>query len=381
LTITLVGFHLIEFFKAIGMLKHRFLILLFLCNAAAAQVTISLQVPPNGILQKNQLWNFILISNTASSHRILVRLNFYTDKERILVFSANSRLIELGKGVKHVGFSEASPITYDYTSSQYSIEKSVQGLLPLGKFQACYSLIEYDGDKVTEIVSEDCALVEVDALSPPILNLPNNNDTITTIYPNFHWLPPAPLNLFKNLSFDLLLVEVNANQSDGEALQENIPIIQGRDLKNLVFNYPASNTGLVNGKKYAWRVVAKNNRDFVAQSEVSSFYINQQKSSIAASADYGNYLELKEMHTPSSPYFIDNGVIGVKFYSYDKAYKTNLIITSDDGKQIKAFQQEVIYGNNYFTYPIDYHFKNSKTYQVSLTSEKKVNYIATFRIK
>jgi hypothetical protein len=142
-------------------------------------------------------------------------------------------------------------------------------------------------------LAEDCIPVEVQPLSPPLLNAPADGAVVETPYPQFTWLPPMPVNLFSNLKYQLIVAEVLPGQSSGKAIQQNMPVYNANN-GNIPFNnYPASNKSLDTGRLYAWRIVVKNENDFITQSDVWTFRI--RKPQVQISQQDGNaYVKLEK---------------------------------------------------------------------------------------
>ncbi|MFP5041658.1 hypothetical protein [Parasediminibacterium sp. JCM 36343] len=347
--------------------------------SAMAQVTIALQVPPTGVMQKSQLWNFLLVSSSATPLRVAVKLTLLSSKDNMPVMTATSRGINLPKGAKQVGINDVAPVQYSYLSSMFNVDRNPNGFLPVGNFQACYTVIKLDGDLFTEL-GEECLPVEVAPLNPPLLNLPLDKDTVSTAYPQFAWLPPAPLNLFNNLSYDFVLVEMLPNQATLDAIQQNIPVYSSGNNKALSLAYPASAKALDSTKQYAWQVTAENNGQPVAKSEVWQFVIgnNNPKPQKIFS---GNYILLKKGNESTGMNIVEDGNLGIKYYSFDQEYGATIHIVDKAGKEIKQVTQKIIYGDNYLLYKLGSQFQTGGQYQVWLVDRQNGKHTATFTIK
>src|SRR5436190_811787 len=79
-----------------------------------------------------------------------------------------------------------------------------------GRYQACYTVVNAQKGELTLV--ENCITVNVDPLSPPLLNTPADEDKLLTAYPQFTWLPPTPIGLFNDLGYAMVLVEVFPGQ-------------------------------------------------------------------------------------------------------------------------------------------------------------------------
>ncbi|MBS1563274.1 MAG: hypothetical protein JST39_02745, partial [Bacteroidetes bacterium] len=145
------------------------------------------------------------------------------------------------------------------------------GMLPAGGFQACYTIVL--SGKNQPLV-ENCIRVNVSPLSPPLLNTPANEATLSTPYLQFTWLPPTPPNIFNDLSYAFTLVEVLPGQGKADAIQQNIPVYSPGFVRDLYVNYPSSFHPLDTAKLYAWRITALNGRQPVAASDIWTFRIS-----------------------------------------------------------------------------------------------------------
>lgn len=241
---------------------------------ARGQVSMTVQLPAGGVLQKAQLWNILLVSasNTPVSVRIVLRLTDGITNQPIL--TGISRSVLLGRGAKQLQLSDVAPVQYEYLSS--AVDRDVNGLLSAGNYLACYSVIA-EGEKIGELTSEDCIPFTVEPISPPLLNSPADQAVLDMRIPQFTWLPPAPLTIYNDLNYELILAEVRPGQSALEAIQQNMPMFRVNHNRNLFVNYPASAAALDTAKQYAWMVIARNGTAFSSQTDVWTFRINNKQ--------------------------------------------------------------------------------------------------------
>jgi hypothetical protein len=236
----------------------------------AAQVSMTVQLPPAGVLQKAQLWNIVLVSASDRPRDVRITLRLMDAQTNQPVLTGITRSILLNKGAKQLRTGDVMPVQYEYLSA--AIDRSVNGMLPAGSYVACYSLMVI-GDKQGNQPGEDCIPFAVEPVSPPLLNTPANESVLESRLPQFTWLPPAPLNMFNDLNYEMTLVEVHPGQSPLEAIQQNIAVYRAPRLRNMFVNYPAGAVALDTAKQYAWTVVARNGSLFAAQTEVWTFRI------------------------------------------------------------------------------------------------------------
>ena len=343
---------------------------------AQGQLSISLQEPPAGIVQKDQLWNIALIYASNDVARVTIGLSLFDAKNNQPVMTALSNPLTITKGVKQLKASDVAPIQYNYLSSVFNNSRIPNGLLPIGSYRACYTIY---ADAKSVILAEDCMIVEVQPLSPPQLNMPADSALLETAYPQFNWLPPAPVTLFSDLNYDLLVTEVLPGQSVGAAIQENLPVYSVQRYTAMVNNYPASYKSLDTGKIYAWRVVAKNGEMFAAQSDIWTFKIEQKNPENIQPAN-GMYLELKANSTNISSGIIPDNILGVKYYSYDKAHPAKVRFLNERKELIKEIDKQIMYGNNFLVFRLDHSFDKGEVYYVEIADLQHSKHSASFSI-
>lgn len=244
--------------------------LVMLSLHATAQVSMTVQLPPTGVMQKAQLWNILLVSASASPIRVHVVARITDAQTNQPILTGVSRSITLNKGAKQLQIGDVSPVTYEYLSS--TADRSANGLLTAGTYLACFSVLQESGDAST-LVAEDCLPFAVEPVSPPLLNTPANESLVDGNAPQFSWLPPQPLSIFSDLSYDFTVVELRNGQSAAEAMQQNIPVYHAVRNKSQFLNYPLSAVALDTAKKYAWTVIARNGSQYAAQTDIWTFKI------------------------------------------------------------------------------------------------------------
>ncbi|WEK34566.1 MAG: hypothetical protein P0Y53_18930 [Candidatus Pseudobacter hemicellulosilyticus] len=265
------------------------LLFIGLATGTRAQVSLTLQVPPMGVFVKNQLWN-MLLANGGSTRIIRVSLVLLDVKTNQPLLSAISGPITLNNGSRLLQGKDFEPVHYEYSSQATLTSLDQQGLLPVGSYQACYTIL--DAQKTNMPLAENCILLNVDPLSPPLLNTPEDGSSLLTAYPQFTWLPPAPLALFSDPAYELLVVEVLPGQAPAEAIQQNVPVYSSGRIRYLYSQYPASRMALDTARTYAWRIVALNGFQAVSLSETWTFRVaGNHPAKSNQSSD--SYIELK----------------------------------------------------------------------------------------
>jgi len=256
-------------------------LLLLLSLWTHAQVILNLQLPQSGVVQKSQLWN-IMVSNT---NKTVVTGSFsflMSTQSGQQILSAKTSILSFPPGTTMVNASMLSPIQYTVLSGDWVIDAGQNGFLPPGIFQVCYVLESFTHQGAIEV----CNVINISPLSPPQLITPENQTAIdTTGVPQFIWIPPAPLNLFSNLQYELYLVQVDSFQTPAEAIQMNIPILFQQDITGTNLLYPLSAPHLQQDVTYAWQVTAKNNQSPVSASETWVFTLQKPVTKKTDSSD------------------------------------------------------------------------------------------------
>lgn len=254
--------------KAFNMLKKIILIFLFCAPILGnAQIVLNAQLPPAGLVSKDQLWNLILVNNKDDVMDIRIQMNLQDPITGQVVLSANTGNILLSKGVKVISFQDLQPIYYNYNIPDVSGR-----YLPMGSYTACYQVSNNVGEDRPLI--QECIRFNIDPLSPPLLNSPADKAEIESPYPQFTWMPPTPYEMFTNLAYDLIVTEVLQGQSPTEAVQYNTPIYTKNNITLPYESYASSFTKLDTGKIYAWQVIAQNDLKYSAKTEIWTFKIS-----------------------------------------------------------------------------------------------------------
>jgi len=251
-------------------MKHLFWLLSLLVVQAYGQVSMTVQLPPTGVMQKSQLWNVLLVSASESPMYVNIELRLTDARTNQPVLTGVSKAILLNKGAKQVKLSDVMPVSYEYLSR--SADRSVNGNLMAGSYLACYSVVSQKASH-NPVLAEDCLPFAVEPVGPPLLNTPADQEIVETSLPQFSWLPPTPSTIFSDLNYDMLIVELRKGQSAAEAVQQNIPVFRSLHNKNAFVNYPVSAVLLDTAKRYAWTVTANNGNQFAAQTDIWTFRV------------------------------------------------------------------------------------------------------------
>lgn len=346
--------------------------------ASRAQISMTLQVPPTGVLVKNQLWNMLLVN--TSNYPILVRVSLVLldQKTNQPVLTAATMPVLLNKGARQLQAKDLGPIQYTYTSPAFNADQDPNGLLPVGTYQACYTVV---GQEKTALpMAENCIQLNVDPLSPPLLNTPADEGKIYTFYPQFTWLPPTPKGIFNDLSYDLILVEVQSGQGKADAIQQNIPIYSAGFVKNLYMNYPSSYRALDTSHLYAWRIVALNNGLPTAMSDIWTFrVIVPDKPTLKKQGDV--YLDLKRDLSPSVASSGPTLEVTYENLSADTVARYTITSLGDPGNPVvQQGQLPLGRGRNFLQVPLQSSggYAGKKIYLFSLVNSRKESWTVKF---
>jgi hypothetical protein len=339
-----------------------------------AQVTLSVQLPPGGMVQKDQLWNMVVVNNSNTIPEAVVSLDIQDAVTGQTVLSAVSRSFILGKGVKVINIKDVQPLQYNYLAAELT------GMyIPLGTYVACFRVIKNDV-KGPEPVGDECLRVTINPLSPPLLNTPVDRTILETNYPQFTWLPPAPVDMFNSLNYDLLIAEVLPGQSPAEAILVNTPVYTNYNLRTVYQNYPSTYSRLKEGQQYAWQVTARNGLNYAAQTEVWIFSIKSTDTVEAVSIS-NSYIELRDSKEVSGISIVAGDELLVKYYSFDNDHTSTIRLLSGDGKLIREVKQKLTYGNNFFKIKLGENFNKELVYTVEVMDSKQNRYAGRFSIK
>jgi len=277
--------------------KQRFLfsLLILVTMTSRAQITMTLQVPPVGVLVKNQLWNMVLVNTDSRRLPVVITLVLLDQKTNQPVLTGTTLPFMLDHGAKQIQAKDLGPIQYTYDGPAALGNRDPNGLLPVGNYQACYTVV---ANTKSSLRVENCIQLAVDPMSPPLLNTPADEGKIYTPNPQFTWLPPTPAGIFSDLSYALVLVEVLPGQGKADAVEQNIPVYSGGLIRNLYLNYASSYASLDTGRLYAWRIVAMNAGLPAAMSEIWTFHVVTPPLT-GVSKLIGTYFDLKRGLDPS----------------------------------------------------------------------------------
>lgn len=354
---------------------------LFACSIMSnAQLTMTPEVIPTGIIQKPQLWNILLLNNTSITYSANLSLVLTNTTTSDIILTANTLQFVLAPGTSQMQAGDFIPIQYEYPSPG-TIDADPNGFIPVGEYEACYTLTTTASGDHGVIIVDECVDIVVEPLSPPLLSMPQDMDMVETAYPQFIWQPPTPLFIFNTLLYDLLLVEVHEGQTPIEAMQQNMPVYTEGNMSDIFLNYPASNYPLDTGKLYAWQIIAKDNNQYAIQSEVWAFRVRGD-SIIPPAFNLFSHVKLKRELDASvntctgtlMAYYINEPNDSTISYSISSLSKDDL------GNTIITGTYSLVFGENYLDIDLsgDNRLIDGNTYLFELTNSRNERWVMKF---
>ncbi|HWJ28851.1 MAG TPA: hypothetical protein VNS32_20065 [Flavisolibacter sp.] len=342
------------------MLKTILQLLIFCCPLwLKAQVTINVQLPPSGLVQRDQLWNLILVNNGNEILDVTLSMFLQQTGDGQTVLSATTGRLQLPKGVKVISARDLQPVQYNYGNGSSSTE-----YLPVGSFTACYRVSKI-GSEAIPVIADNCVGITIQPLSPPLLNQPLDTSKISSPYPLLSWIPPTPAEMYSDLNYELTVVEIKDGQNPVEAISHNTAFYMTSYLKVLYQNYPSFAPELQAGKHYAWQIKAYNGNRYSAASEVWSFYLTDSTKEKLTTENV-SYILLENNNESSGIHVLNHPSLYLKYYCYDKAYDAQIQFLDAKGKIVDQKKQYISYGDNFLHFELSRSFKKNEVYTVRL---------------
>ncbi|HEX6431135.1 MAG TPA: hypothetical protein VF008_25770 [Niastella sp.] len=335
-----------------------------------AQITINVVQPPAGMISKDQLWNLVLTNNSNTASEVTILMNLKDAVTGQSVLSAGTRSVLLGKGVKMLAIQDIQPVQYNYGAQNLA-----GNFLPLGSYIACYTVSRYSHE-LMETLATECTRIHITPLSAPLLNTPANKAVLQTPAPQLTWLPPTPINMFDNLSYDVRVTEVMEGQSPSEAIIFNTPLYTAGRVKVPYENYSPAYSKLQPGKMYAWQVTARNGDNYAAATEVWTFSLAAD--SAKKEPVYTTYISLNNNSNQSGVHFITGNTLYVKYYSFDKEHESVMRLYGADKKIVQEIKQTILYGDNFLHFNLNRQYHSGQVYTIEITDLQNNKHTASF---
>jgi hypothetical protein len=340
-----------------------------------AQLTLNVQLPPAGFVQKDQLWNLILVNNKEDILDIYIQMNLQDAATGQTVLSASSGNILVGKGVKVIASNDVQPIVYNYNVPDLS-----RNYLPMGAYIICYQV--KGNSRKDEPLAQECIHLNIDPLSPPLLSTPTDKSEVESPYPQFTWMPPSPYDMFTNLSYDLFLTEVLQGQSVTEAIQYNTPIYTRSNILQPYELYASSFTSLDTGKIYAWQVVAKNGLNYAAKTEIWTFKI-KPPSLVKLIIEQSPFIKMKRDYPEKG--IAPNSILKLSYINEttDSIATVQIVDLNNQSKRIPSFIIAIQPGENLIQYNLKklISLEEGKIYEAQIINSRKEKWVMHFEAR
>lgn len=344
--------------------------------AAFAQVTLQPGIPAVGLIQKNQLWNVLVINSANVNYKCILQINLQDRSTGADLLTATSTQFDIIAGTKQLNANLLGPIQYNYLVG--GIDNRLQGLIPVGSYTACYQLVVVAGKP--ETLAEECVQFDAEPLSPPMLIFPADSSVLENAPQQFSWMPPTPDGIFNSLRYELLITEIKGAQKPEEAIQQNIPFYNDGALFANRMNYPASAIAFEKDKWYAWQVTARDDKAYAGKSEVWVFkIINDVVKKIIENAPY-----IKISTKQQEVTIVHDGRLKMEYYNYYTDTTVNVTVRRETEKEkAYSFQLQVNPGQNYLEHNIGkkMHLDEDSVYIVELTNKAGERYYMKFKPK
>jgi hypothetical protein len=346
-----------------------------------AQLVTNLQIPYMGTYSKSQLWQISLTSATAINEGIKVELHFTDANTGQLIFKGTSNRYFLNQQAALLNATVLSPINYTIYNASYNVDANPEGWLPVGKFTVCCYIFK---DDETLPIDSDCAGIEIEPLSPPVLISPGDGEEYDLQRPFFTWIPPAPFMQFSQLSYDLLLVSVDGLQSPSDALQQNIPLLTVSNLPDPSLAFPVSMPALDTGKLYAWRVTANSAGSAVGTSELATFSVRSFTADTVSSQQVTLFFVPLKKEGTSSLYLFEDVVRYQYRNELNDTVGTVSLYDVATGNRVQKNYSEIPtvlkHGDNFLHIDLtDYSgFKDKHVYMLELTNSLQEKWFLKF---
>lgn len=334
-----------------------------------AQVTINAQLPSAGLVQKDQLWNLIIVNSREESVHAFITMKVQDAVTGQEVMSAATGDIEIGRGVKLIAPADVAPVLYHYNTIDFA-----RTYLPMGAYIVCYRLSNTGGEEGP--FAEECTAITIDPLSPPLLNTPSDQAVLETPYPQFTWMPPTPFDMFTQLSYDIMITEVLQGQSATEAIQYNTPVYSNNNIQQPYQSYASSFNELDTGKTYAWQVTAKNGLNYAAKTEVWTFELKQQTKPVIVTEDVYILLD----NNIQGVYSVSAEILKVKYFSFHAAHEAQVVFLDEKDNVIRKTKQKIAEGDNYLDFNLKNDFQQNKLYKFTITDAENKAHSLLFNI-
>lgn len=343
-------------------------------SIVSAQINIQPVIPMAGVIQKSTLWNIVLTNTSLNTFECRLELTIRERTNGMEVMTATTGSFQMSGGAKQLNANFLLPIQYNYIAPSFS--SRTDDFIPIGDYIACYRLT-YGKD----ITAEECVSFDVEPLSPPMLINPADSSVLDLQPSQFAWIPPSPTNLFSRLQYEVLITEIQPGQKAEEAMQQNLPFYTEPNVQINNITYSGMATSFEIEKWYAWQVIAKDDNNYAAKSEVWVFKIND-KSSINMIVDAAPFVKMKKYNPEKG--IAQNGVLKLSYLNEtsDTVAKINFIDLSSPEKVTKTITIPIKQGENLIKYNVakELKFQKGKLYKAEIINSRNEKWEMLFEI-
>ncbi len=361
-------------------MKKLLLVLLFLViiqRITIAQITLQANVPSVGIIQKDQLWNVLVVNGTDKQYDCRLELALQDRITGQEVFTASSNYFSLLPGAKQLNVNILTPIQYNYLNS--GADNSFRGLIPIGNYTVCYSLTSIASRETS--LAEECIPFDVEALSPPMLIFPADSSYLKNNPTQFSWTAPTPQGAFARLKYDILICEIKSGQLAQEAIEENIPFYSENNLYNNVLNYTSASLPFEKDKWYAWQVIARDEKAYAGKSETWTFKVSPD-SNVKNRIAQTPFVKMKKSDPEKG--VAPNGVLKISYVNEttDSVAKVEIIDLKNEKKKAHYFTVSLKPGENLIEFNVEKSFslQKNKVYEARITNSRQETWAMRFEI-
>lgn len=272
------------------------LILLFLTISCIAnsQVTVTLDQPPPFQFRVENMWK-VTLNNTRADVRVY--LTGSVRKGNAQIIDATTSAFSLARGMKRVSAAEMSPIDLKKYNNDIEQTLSTTGTFESGTYTICIKVRDAGNNDELGSFCNDYEIINMTKME---LISPENNDQVLFFLPNFTWLPPVPLPPGKIVSYQFQITEILNRQTPEYAFLANPVYFHSENLLSTLFQYPVAAKPLVNGRRYAWKIITYiSNVEFIESPVWEFLYKGSNKDAAEINKDIREELK-KELSDNSS---------------------------------------------------------------------------------
>ena len=295
---------------------------------AQEDITFQLIAPQGNNLNIDESIRAIITNNEEPLEVYLK--GFVNEAEDGIVFEGSSSVTTLPEKTSNIdrrNLENLKPFNTRFSSSDYEDYVTRTSEFPPGKYEVCVQIILASEERV---IAESCYQKTIEEFLPPSLISPENKSVVTKSHPFFSW-SPVPGNA-GNITYALLMTEIVGNQSPIAAFESNPMWFKEDNIRSPLYQYPISARKLKAKHSYAWKVIAFNGDNKVAESEVWSFSYKPDSSEEEEDEEDGEeeqeevlipeqYVSLNDRQT-SGHYLIEDYILR---FAYRNKYATNQV--------------------------------------------------------